>query len=180
MISGKKHIRMNLWILNVLKTLLKQAIYMAILRFDNIVTYPGFDDRIYWTCIQQLQQFTNHYLTHCHLLTGHSNWNYSDFQLNWAPLLRFTPSYSFVLLQFLGRTPRKTPSSVVKNACLLVRYLARMFLYFWEFIFGNMITEPLPSNGHMRHNMVKAASSLWPISRTYWATPDPKLSRPAY
>jgi hypothetical protein len=77
-----------------------------------------------------LQQFTNHYLTHCHLLpTGHST----------GTILtsKWTPLYSAVLLQFWSelrlivpsynssaRTPRKTPPSVVKNACLLVRYLA--------------------------------------------------------
>jgi hypothetical protein len=58
----------------------------------DIVTYPGFawliimgfgfDDRIYWTFVQQVKKFTNHYLT----LSFSSDWalhgNYSDFQLN--------------------------------------------------------------------------------------------------
>jgi hypothetical protein len=66
-------------------------------------------------------------------LSSSSDWtlhgNYSDFQLNWTPLFRCTLSYSFLFLtvpsyNFLARTPRKTPYSVVKNACLLVRYLA--------------------------------------------------------
>jgi hypothetical protein len=67
---------------------------------------------------------------HCHrLLTGQSTG--TVLTSNWTPL------YSFVLLQFWSelrltvpsynfsaQTPRKTPSSFVKNACLLVRYLA--------------------------------------------------------
>jgi hypothetical protein len=59
-----------------------------------------------------LQQFTNHYLTHYYLPpTGHSTG--TILTSNWTPL------FSSVLC-----TPRKTPSSVVKNACLLVGYLA--------------------------------------------------------
>jgi hypothetical protein len=107
---------------------------------DNIciVTYPGFAwpiRRVLDLMIEYigplynwLQQFTNHYLTHCHLLpTGHSTGTVRT--SNW------TPFYFVVLLQFWSELlwlcplmtprhgpPRKTPSSVVKNACLLVRY----------------------------------------------------------
>jgi hypothetical protein len=86
-----------------------------------------------------LQQFTNHYLTHCQLLpTGHStgtiltsNWT----ELHYSVVLTCTPLYSYVLLNVssynsLALTSRKTPSSVVKNACLLFRYLAMDVLLF--------------------------------------------------
>jgi hypothetical protein len=89
------------------------------------------------------------------------HWNYSDFQLNWITPLCCTPSYSlilvctslyfFVLLQFSlyysvssynssARTSRKTSSSVVKHACLLVRRLAMNILllltaYLLEFVY---------------------------------------------
>jgi hypothetical protein len=103
----------------------------------HIVTYQGFEwliKRVLDLMIEfigplynWLQQFTNHHLTHCRLLpTGHSMGT-----SNWTPLC------SVVLLQFWSelrlavpsynsspRIPRKTPSSVVKNACSLVRYLA--------------------------------------------------------
>jgi hypothetical protein len=61
-------------------------------------------------------------------------------ELFWLPteVLRYTPCiqlYSFNSLSLSNlltvpsyissaRTPRKTPSSIIKNACLLVRYLA--------------------------------------------------------
>jgi hypothetical protein len=32
--------------------------------------------------------------------------------------------------------------------------------YFWERNFGNVFTEPLPSNGHMRHN-IKSLCPCW-------------------
>jgi hypothetical protein len=68
--------------------------------------------------------------------TSSSDWtlhgNYSDFQLNWAPLLRCTPSYSFnspgcALLYFLGTDP-------TENAVFCCQK--------WVFI------GPLPSNGY--------------------------------
>jgi hypothetical protein len=107
----------------------------------HIVTYPGFAwliRRVLDLMIEfirplynWLQQFTNHYLTHYHLLpTGHST-RTTVLTSNWTPL------YFVVLLQFWSelrltvpsynssaRIPRKAPSSVLMNACLLVRYLA--------------------------------------------------------
>jgi hypothetical protein len=98
-----------------------------------------------------LQQFTNHCLIHCHLLpTGHStatiltsNWtelHYSVVLLRIPSILLTVPSYNSSV-----RTSRKTPSFIVKNSCLLVRYLAI------ERNFGNVFTELLLSNGHMLH-----------------------------
>jgi hypothetical protein len=43
---------------------------------------------------------------------------------------------------------------VIKNACLLVRYLAIDILLLLRANFGKVFTEPLPSNGHTRHNIV--------------------------
>jgi hypothetical protein len=58
-----------------------------------------------------------------------------------------------------ARTPRKTPSSVAKNVCLLVRYLLL------SVCFGNIFIEPLPSNGHMRHNMNLHCHELHLVSK---------------
>jgi hypothetical protein len=61
----------------------------------------------------------------------------------------------------------KYVSHVIKNACLLVRYLALDFLLLLRAYFRNVFTEPFPTNGHMRHNMevncqLKASAALSP------------------
>jgi hypothetical protein len=43
-------------------------------------------------------------------------------------------------------------SRVMKIACLLVRYLQMDALLLLRANFGDVFTDPLPSNGHMRHN----------------------------
>jgi hypothetical protein len=61
-----------------------------------------------------------------------------------------------------ARTPRKTPSSFVKNACLLVRYLAmdecepyiKHFLRHWFYCYVRVF-RPLPRNRSTCHNMNK-------------------------
>jgi hypothetical protein len=85
----------------------------------------GFDDLIYWAFIQ-LVITVNKSLSDT--LSSSSDWalhwNYSDFQLNSFVLL-CTPSVLLCpLYNSSARTPRKTRLSVVKNACLFVRYLA--------------------------------------------------------
>jgi hypothetical protein len=106
-----------------------------------------------------LQQFTNHYLTHSSSYYWTLHWNYSDFQLNSVVL----PFYSVVLLQFCSEQPltvpsynssawtsRKTPSSVVKSSCVLVRYLAMdALLLLRAYAMEICFTKPLPSNGHV-------------------------------
>jgi hypothetical protein len=99
------------------------------------VTYPGFAwliRRVLGLMVEfigplynWLQQFTNHYLTHCHLPpTGHSTW--TILTTNWTPLYSFNSDLRLTVPSYnsMARTPRKTPSSVVNNACLLVRYIA--------------------------------------------------------
>lgn len=53
------------------------------------------DNQIYWTSIKPV-------ITGCkslpNTLSSSSNWNHSNFQLNWTPLLHFTHSQSSVLL----------------------------------------------------------------------------------
>jgi hypothetical protein len=80
----------------------------------NIVAYPGFawlTRRVLDLMIEfigplydWLHQFTNHYLTHCHLLpTGHSTGIRlisKRAELNYCVVLLPTPMYSFVLDQF--------------------------------------------------------------------------------
>jgi hypothetical protein len=90
-----------------------------------------------------LQQFTNHYLTHCHLLpTGHSTelfW--LPPALNWTtPLYPFN-SHSVPSYNSSVGTPRKTPSSVLKNASLLVHYLA-MDVLLWLTVYASGMCLP--------------------------------------
>jgi hypothetical protein len=68
-------------------------------------------------------------------------------RLDYPRLLFYTPLYSvfsayttFVLPSYnhFPRTPRKTPSSIVKNSCLLVRYLAIDVLLFRAFASAGM------------------------------------------
>jgi hypothetical protein len=73
-----------------------------------------------------LQQFTNHwYAAIFFRLDTPLELFWLPTELNWTELLRCTsvllpvPSYNSSV-----RTRRETPSSVVKNVCLLVRYLA--------------------------------------------------------
>jgi hypothetical protein len=87
-------------------------------------------------CSNLLDLYTTGYnssqITHCHLLpTGHSTG--TPLTSNWTPpLLRFIPLYSLnsdlplfcSIYNSSARTPRKTLSSFVKNACFLARYLS--------------------------------------------------------
>jgi hypothetical protein len=71
------------------------------------------------------------------------------------------------------RTPRKTPSSIVKNACFLVRYLAMEPFYCRVRVCcGNMFTDPLPSNVYTRIvqllNVIRTLISKLFISWVYW------------
>jgi hypothetical protein len=116
-----------------------------------------------------LQQFTNHYLTHCHILpTGHST----------ATLLTsdWTPLYSFVLLQFRpelwltvpscnssARTPQKTPSFIVKNACLLARYLPMNVLLLRAYASGMCLPSRCLA---MRHSIISKFRSSLEFLRT--------------
>jgi hypothetical protein len=99
----------------------------------NIVTFPWFAwpiKRVLDLMIEfiaplhnWLQQFINHYLTHCHLFRLDT----LDFWPHFTtPLLRCTPSRLLTVPSYKSSawTPRKTPSSVVKNASLLVSYLS--------------------------------------------------------
>jgi hypothetical protein len=126
-------------------------LYMCVI-YMYIVTYLGFACQtrhvldlmigFIGPMYNWLQQFTNHYLTHSHLLlTGNSTGTIQT--SNWTPL------YSSVLHQFWSewrltvpscnssaQTAQKTRSSVVKNACLLVRYLAVDILLLRAYVVG--------------------------------------------
>jgi hypothetical protein len=45
-------------------------------------------------------------------------------------------------------------SRVIKNACLLVCYLAMDVLLLLKASFGNVLIAPLPSSGSIRHNIL--------------------------
>jgi hypothetical protein len=94
----------------------------------TIKTGVGFDDRINCSFIQPV---TTLHKSLSDTLSSSSDWtlhgNYCDAQLKysvvlhqfWSELRLTVPSYNSPAL-----TPREIPSSVVKNACLLVRYRA--------------------------------------------------------
>jgi hypothetical protein len=74
----------------------------------------GFDDRIYWTSYNWLQQFTKHYLTHCHYHpTGHSTEN-TVFCCQECVFIGPLPSNGFLLLF----------KAYASGMCLLGRCLA--------------------------------------------------------
>jgi hypothetical protein len=72
----------------------------------------------------------------------------------WLPnALRCTPSILSTVPSYnsSARTPRKTPSSLVNNACLLVRYIAMNILLLLTVQLRECVYRA--SNGHMRHNI---------------------------
>jgi hypothetical protein len=120
---------------------------------NNIVTYLGFAwlirlvlylmIKFIGPLYNWLQQFTNHWHTVIFF------WLDTQWELFWLPteLLH----YSVLLPQFWSelrqtvpsynssaRTPQKTPSSVVKNACLLVHYLPMDVLLLLRFYASGM------------------------------------------
>jgi hypothetical protein len=78
----------------------------------------GFHDRIYGTFIKLVTTFHKSLSS-----TGHTRL-LSTLHYYITPL--YSPSRLLTVTSHnsLARTPRKAPSSIVKNACLLVRYLA--------------------------------------------------------
>jgi hypothetical protein len=93
-----------------------------------------------------LQQFTDHYLTHCHLPIGHSTG--AILTSSWTPL------YSFVLLKFWSelrltlpsynssaRTRPKTAPSLIKNVCLFFPYLTMSVLLLTVYASGMCLTS---------------------------------------
>jgi hypothetical protein len=102
--------------------------------FDDIATNPGFAwliRRVLDLMIEFIGPYTAAYnslqITHCHLLpTGHSTG--TILTSKWTPLYSvvlpqfWSPTLFFTTYNTSARTARKTLSSVVKNACVLVRY----------------------------------------------------------
>jgi hypothetical protein len=76
--------------------------------------------------------------------------------LNGLTTAKFKPLiFSVVFSNFLfcgsrasRRIPRKRPSSIIKEACLLFRYLARDVLLLRARGCGNVFSDPLHSNGY--------------------------------
>jgi hypothetical protein len=108
--------------------------------FIYIVTYPGVArliKRVLYLMIEFigplyncLQQFTNHYLTHCHLLpTGHST--------GAIPNSSNTPLHSVVL------PPFRSPILF----CIIYNSSARTHWKTWSSVVKNVLIDPLPSNG---------------------------------
>jgi hypothetical protein len=81
----------------------------------------GFHIRIYWTFIQLVTPVHKSQSdTPSSFSTGHSRLLTTLHNSTTSLRLLTVPSYNSS-----ARTPQKTPPSVVRNACLLVRYLAR-------------------------------------------------------
>jgi hypothetical protein len=133
----------------------------------NTIAYPGFAwlirrvldlmMELIGPLYNWLQKFTYHYLTHCHLLsTGHSTGTILTSKIHYSVVLLCIPSRWLCLLitprtdptentvfccqecVFIGPLPNNGCPSIVERVC-----------------FGNVFTEPLPSNGHMRRNSCK-------------------------
>jgi hypothetical protein len=82
------------------------VLYIAGICVTNPMGF-GFDDRIYWIFIQLVAPV---HISLSDALSSSSDWtlhwNYSDFQLNWTPLLLvlpLTPPYSFLCLLIIPR-----------------------------------------------------------------------------
>jgi hypothetical protein len=106
----------------------------------------GFDDRIYWTFIQQV---TTVHKSLSDTLSSSSDWTLSTSDhtslLHYSVVLRpvfwlcpLTENTIFSCQEcvFLGPLPSNECLSIVERVC-----------------FGNVFTEPLPSNGHMSHSI---------------------------
>jgi hypothetical protein len=110
----------------------------------------------------------------CYDSQGHGGGIRPRLHTGYSVVLRSVPSYNSS-----ARTPRKMPSSVIKNACLLVRYLAIDILLFRAFASAGMclargmarttqitllkiivycsvrVFRTLPRNGSTCHNIYK-------------------------
>jgi hypothetical protein len=72
-----------------------------------------------------------------------------SYHSSFGTLISYNPS---------ARTPRKTSCSIIKDACLLVRYLAIDIHFCVRVCCGNVFTDPLPSNGCTRHSTLEPSS----------------------
>jgi hypothetical protein len=90
-------------------------------------------------------------------------------RLYYSRLLFYGPLYSPTITPLLqktsyknfARTPRETPSSLVKHTCLLVHYLTMDVLLLRALCYGDVFTDPLPSNGYTRHNTITVKKLLF-------------------
>jgi hypothetical protein len=119
----------------------------------HILGFSVFTSRILATDLSHSHcNFISHMKSSCHYSAGVNSEDSTTF--DYSELLFYIPSRLLTVSSYnsSARTPRKTPSSVVKNACLLVRYVA-LDVLLCPSCCGNVFTDPLPGNMYTRHNM---------------------------
>jgi hypothetical protein len=97
-------------------------------------------------------QISLHYSTHSHHTLNLHRLTFNSFSTTNFPWLSPTENWTCSADCLQGnssaRTPRKTPSSIVEDACLQLRCLVIDVVFFLRiFLYGNVFINPLPSNG---------------------------------
>jgi hypothetical protein len=122
---------------------------------NNNVTYPEFAwliRRLLDLIIEfigplynRLQQFTNHYLIRRHLLRLDTSDFWSHFT---TPLFRRTPS-RLLIVSLLGTDPTENTVFCCQECVFIGPLPGSGCPILQRVYFGNVFTDPLPSNGHM-------------------------------
>jgi flagellar biosynthesis protein FliQ len=132
--------------LSILILILHLALLSAVLRCTSLYSH-FLDSRSSTTILLQLLNSKFHFSKP--LVKVRVTLRLAVYGQSVRPLATHTHS-----LYSLGSNPVVHTSHVIKNVCLLVRYLAIDVLLL-RANFGNVFTEPLPSNDHTRHNTIQ-------------------------
>jgi hypothetical protein len=123
----------------------------------HALVFSVFTSRILATVLSQSHcNFKSHIKSSFHRLIPSCHYSAAasseDSTLHFSTTLLYSSSeFLCTFINPRSRTPRKTPSSTVKEVCLLVLYLAMKTFYCRVCVCcGNVFTDPLPSNGYIR------------------------------